>query len=249
MLGDSTRSLVYTASCFKDNDHTEESTGDNMKRPRMIMGDESLKDEEQTKLSKERPSRSILCIISFLFGSFINFVLQGIAYAACHTLVKMFGNDPPNPPAPGSLLLSSSSYYFALASQLDYDVIVVLLFAILYPLIAKSGSLYMRNKFDKEDAPASNPSFRSSIWTERMFLIFGLYFTVGALVGSVSLRTIVVFLSTGMVLPWPPVLNTMIMIVWVLFLITVECFEWRDRRNWDETAEQELEDDDSCSLA
>jgi hypothetical protein len=230
MPGDtsSTPSLLYTASCFKNNDHTEDITGDNMKQPLIIMSNKSLKAEEQTQISKERPSRSILCIQSFLFGSFIVFAFQGIVFAACSTtLVKLFGKDPPTPSAPGLLLQSSLSYYFVLSFQLVIFVILVAVWMRSIYTIMKSGSLYIR----------------SSIWTERMLLIFLLYFAVGALVGSVSLWTIVLFLSTGIMLPWPPVLGIMIMITWVLFLITVECFEWRSHNNWEQTTKHELEDD------
>jgi hypothetical protein len=250
MLGDSTPSRLYTASCFEDNDHTEDITGDNMKQPLIIMSNESLRDEEQTTVSKERPSRSILCIQSFLFGSFIAFAVQGIAFAACD-LVKMFGKEPPKPPAPpGSLLLGSFPYYyFVRASQLEavIFVIVVAVWMTSIYTITKSGSLYIRKKFDKKDAPASNhPRSGSSIsWTKRILFFAGLYFAVGSLVGSTSLWMLMFFLRSGMVLPWPPVFST-VMIGWVFFLITLECFEWRSR-SWHQTTEDEP-DDDSCFL-
>jgi hypothetical protein len=123
------------------------------------------------------------------------------------------------------------------------------LFVILYPLILYTGitrysrSLYMRKKFDKED-----PSSGSSIWTERILLIFGLYFAVGTLVGAVFLWNIMLFLSTGMVLPRPTVLGTMVSSGWVLFLITVEFIEWRSHHRLYQIPEQDLEEDDSCFL-
>jgi hypothetical protein len=48
--------LYYTASIFKDNDRTEDSAGDNMKQPLIIVSssNESLKDEEQATLSLAR---------------------------------------------------------------------------------------------------------------------------------------------------------------------------------------------------
>jgi hypothetical protein len=106
------------------------------------------------------------------------------------------------------------------------------LFVILYPLILYTGitrysrSLYMRKKFDKED-----PSSGSSIWTERMLLIFGLYFAVGTLVGAVFLWNIMLFLSTGMVLPRPTVLGTMVSSGWVLSNggVTIACTKFQNK--------------------
>jgi Mn2+/Fe2+ NRAMP family transporter len=240
MLGDNTPSLLYNTSCScEDNDRTEDSsTGENMKQPLIIImsNESSLKDEEQTKLSQERPSRSIVCIQSFLFGSCIAFALQGIAFVACHTL---------GPSTPGSLLRNYfSKNHLVLASQLDAVIFVIFAAGVGMTLtytITKSGSLFLRKKLDKEDdsATASNPSsVSSSIWTARMLFIAGFfYFADGALVGSAF-----VFLRTGMVLPWIPFLKTM-MGVWVLFLIAVEYFEWRSRQCWHQTTDKELEDD------
>jgi hypothetical protein len=238
ILGNTTRPVRFIASCFETNDPTkEDSNGENMKQPLIIMGNESLKEDEEqeTKLSKERPSRSIVCIRSFLFGSFITFAAQAIAFAPCHALAHMYdGNkDPQKTTAPGSLVRSEPE-----------AVIFIILFTILYAIILYTLTakydrclFYMRIKVDKEDATASNPSSgSSSFWTERMFCFLGLYFAVGALVGSVF------FMGTGMGLPWSPDLTTMV-IGWVLFLITVECFEWRRSHNRDETTDHELEDD------
>jgi hypothetical protein len=188
------------------------------------VSNESFKDEEQAKVLKERPSRSILCIQSFLFGSFISFALEGIAFAGC-TLVHMFGKNIQKQPASGW--------------PEEAVIFVILYLLILYEVITKYPRwLCMRKKFDEED-----PSSGSSIWTERILMIVEVYFVNGAFVGSVSLWNIVFFLSTGIVLPWPPAPITMIMIAWVLFLIAVEWFDWMRSHNWDQTTEHELEDD------
>jgi hypothetical protein len=60
MAHESTPCRLCTASCFDENDHAERSTGENMKQPLISMGNESLEDEEQPKLSKEGASRSII---------------------------------------------------------------------------------------------------------------------------------------------------------------------------------------------
>jgi hypothetical protein len=238
MQGDRTPSLLDTASSiFKDNDHTEEDSTtaeENMKQPLIIVSsNESLKDEkEATTLSQERPSRSILCLQSFLFGSFISFALQGLTFVAC-TLVHMFGKKLQQPPD-ASGWPGGEAFLF-----------VILYPMILYTVITKySRALYLRKKFDKEDPSSSG----SSIWTNRMLLLFGLYFAVGALVGSVSLwNGVVLFLSTGIVLP--TILGTTVASGWVLSLIAVEFIEWRSHhRLQHQIQEQELEEDDSCFL-
>jgi hypothetical protein len=214
MLDDSTPSLLYTASCFQDNHRTEEDSTaeENMKQPLIVMSNVSMNDEE--------PSRSILCIQSFLFGSFITFMLQGVTFAACTLVHNMFGNKVQNPPASG---------------WPEEAVIFVILYPlILYTLITK---LYMQKQFDKEDP---------RVWTERILLIIGVYFAVGAFVGSTALWMIVFVMRTGIVPTWSPDLSIMT-IGWVLFLITVEFSEWSRSRNCDQTTEHELEDD-SCFL-
>jgi hypothetical protein len=233
MLGNTTpSSLLCTASCFADyKDHhttsTEDIDGDTMKQPLIGLTRESLKDEEQATLSQERPCRSILCIQSFLLGTFITFALQGIAFASCRTLVHIYGKKLQEPHLSRSL-----------ASEPEAAIFVIV-FSIVYTLILYTF-LHMRKKFEKEDGTASNPSSGFSLWTERKVDIIGVYFTVGAFVGSSFLWKVVFFMSTGMGLPWSPYLSTMV-ICWVLLLITVECFEWRRSHNWDHTTSRDHE--------
>jgi hypothetical protein len=236
MLGNSTPSRMYTASCFEDSDHTAEdsTTGENMimlKQPLIItMSDEeSLEGEGQTKLQKERQSRSVICK-SFLLGSSFGFALQAMSYAAYYTLFKMFGKD--TTPEPGSLLSWFSYCLLVLISQLDLAIYVAIWLAFLYTT-TKSGSLYMRKKFDND---AANPN-SGSIWTTRMLFMFGVYFLVGLHAGAFSLL-VIVDLFIGMAIPLMPLLRNMMMDFVTLFLIG-KCFDWR-------RVEQEPEDDYSC---
>jgi hypothetical protein len=248
MLRDtSTPSRLYTASCFEDNDHTtEDSTaGENsmfLKQP-LIMSHESLEqDEEQTKLQKERQSRSIICK-SFLLGSSIGFALQVMSFAACYALFKMFGGKDAKP-TPGSLPPSSFSYcMLVLISQLDLAIYLAIWLAFM-ATITKSGSLYMRKKFDKD---AANPN-SGSIWTTRMLFIVGVYFLVGSIFGSFSLWMIV-DLRMGMVIPLMPFFSTM-MIDFVAFIFMVKCFDLSHPSTTTSgySVEQELEDDYSCFI-
>jgi hypothetical protein len=59
-----------------------------MKQPLISMGNESLEDEEQPKLSKEGASRSIIICKSFFLGSSIGFALQVFRFAACCALLS-----------------------------------------------------------------------------------------------------------------------------------------------------------------
>jgi hypothetical protein len=232
MLSDtSTPSHLYTSpSCFKDNDHTEDSTGENMMTQPLVMSNETLENEEQTKLQKERQSRTILCK-SFLLGSSISFALQVMSCAACYTLVKMFGKDPKPSNTPASLLGSLSYCMLVLISQLDITIYVTIWLTFMYT-ITKSGSLYMRKKFDTD---AENPK-------SEMVFIGGVYFLFGTMFGSFSLW-IIVDLRIGMVIPLTQVLILM-MLDLVAFLLMVKCFDFSHAINASgHTAEQELEDD------
>jgi hypothetical protein len=238
----STPSRLYTASCFVDNDHTaEDSTpaGENsmLKQP-LIMSHESLEqDEEQTKLQeKERQSRSIICK-SFLLGSSIGFALQVMSFAACYALFKMFGKDAK--PTPGSLLSSFSYCLLVLISHLDLAIYTAIWLMFFMYTITKSGSLYMRKKFDKD---AANPN-SGSIWTTRMLFIVGVYFLVGLLVGS-FFPWVIVDLSMGMVISLNPLFRFM-MIEFVIFIVMVKCFDLSHTSTTTSgyTTEPKLEDD------
>jgi hypothetical protein len=231
MLRDSTPSRLHTASCLEDNDHTEDNTGagENMKQS-FIMSNESLEDEEQTKLQEERQCRSIICK-GFLLGSSIGFALQGLTFLACYMILKMFGENPK--PTPGSLLSCFSYSMLFLVSQLDIVMYGIIWLTFMYTM-TKSGSLYMRKKFDKD---AANPK-SGSIWTARMLFIVGIYVLFGAVVGSFALWMIA-DLRIGMVVPLMPLFNT-VMIDFVLFLVMIKCF---DCGHSGYTAEEELDDD------
>jgi hypothetical protein len=234
---DNTPSGMYTASCFEDNDHTaEDSTaGENMmmlKQPLITTSnEESLEGEEQTKLQKERQSSSVICK-SFLLGSSFGFALQTMSYAAYYTLFKMFGKD--TQPTTGSLLSWFSYCLLVLISQLDLAIYVAIWLTFLYTT-TKTGSLYMRKKFDKDAATPNS----GSIWTTRMLFMFGVYFLVGLHAGAFSLL-VIVDVCIGMTIPLMPLFRNMVMDFVTLFLIG-KCFDWRRL-----SKEQEPEDDYSC---
>ena len=235
MLHHSAPSHLYTAaSCFEDNDHTEDITGENMLKQPLIMSDESLEDEEQTDLSKVRQIRSIICK-SLLLGIFIGFALQVIPFAAWHALSKMFGKDPK--PTPGSLLSSFSYCMLVLIGQLDLAMYVVIMLTFMYTM-TKSGSLYMRKKFDRD---AANPN-SGSIWTPRMLIVVGIYFLFGATVGSSFSHWIILALRMEMAIPLMPILYTLMVDFVLLFLVSVG-FDWS--HSGYATEQEELEDDDS----
>jgi hypothetical protein len=189
--------------------------------PLITMRNKSLEGERQTKLQKERQSKSVICCKSFLLGSSIGFALQVMACVAYYTLFKMFGKD--TNPTPGSLLSWFSYYMLVLISQLQLAIYIATWLTAMYTS-TKSGSLYMRKKFDKD---ATNPN-SGSIWTTRLLFIVGNYFLLGVLVGAFSLRVIVYLLCIGMVMPWMPLFRSK-MIDFVTFLfITVWWFDWRD---------------------
>jgi hypothetical protein len=101
----------------------------------------------------------------------------------------------------------------------------------------KSGSMYMRKKFDKD---AANPN-SGSIWTTRMLFMVGGYFLFGLHAGAFSILAIV-SLYIGMAMPWMPLfVHTMIDFVLLLFLMSNR-FVWRD------PIYQELDDDHSCAV-
>jgi hypothetical protein len=234
MLRDSTPSRLYTASCFEDNDHTEDSTDENMMKQPLILSNKSLEDEEQTKLQNERQSRTVICK-SFLLGSFIGFVLQVMTCAACYTLFKMFVSDPKPSTTP---LLGTFSYCtLVLINQLDIAIYVAIWLTFMCT-ITKAGSLYMRKKFDKDVA---NPD-AGSIWTTQTLYIVGVYFVFGFIAGSFCLW-ITVTLCTEMMIPLKP-LFTLMMIDFVAFLFVVKCFDWSHAIAASEyTTKQKLEDD------
>ena len=240
MQRDITTSRLYTASCFEDrNDHTDDDNTDaeNMEQP-LIMSIASLKDEEQTMLSQERPSRSILCE-SFMFATSIAFALRGIAFAAFYTIFKMFGGDL-SKPAPGSFLSFFLYCIVFLISQLDLAFYVALWLTLVYTN-TKSGSLHMRKKFDKD---AANSSSGSTIWTERFMMFISFSFLFGAIAGDASFLMIFMALRTGMTPPLMTLLfgRTMMSAI----IIMVKCLsDWRHDRG--HTTEQELKDD-SCFL-
>ena len=237
MLLDCTPSRLYTASCFEDNDqhHTEDSTGEIMLKQPLIMSNASLEDKEQTERSKVRQTASILCK-SLLLGISIGFALQLIPFAAWHALSKMFGNDPK--PTPGSLL--SSFYYcmLVLIRRLDLAMFVVIMLTFMNTM-TKSGSLYMRKKFDREDAANAHSG---SIWTPRMLIIVGIYFLFGVTVGmSVSLW-VIVSLHKEVAIPLMPILYPLMIDFVFLFLVSVG-FDWS--HSGYTTEQEELEDNDS----
>jgi hypothetical protein len=189
-----------------------------------------LKDEGQTKLQQERQSsRSIICK-NFLLGSSIGFALQAMLY---YTLFKMFGED--TKPTPGSLLSSLSHCMLVLTSRLVLALYVAIWLTVMMYTSTKSGSLYMRKKFDKD---AANPN-SGSIWTTRMLFIGGVYFLFGVTTGSYFLW-VGVALHKGMLIPLVPLFRSM-MIDFVAFLFIVKCFDWRHP-----IEQQELLEDDSC---
>jgi hypothetical protein len=166
------------------------------------MSNESLEGEGQTKLQKERQSKSLICK-SLLLGSSIGFALQVMACAAYYTRYKMFGKD--TQPTPGSLLSSFSYCLLVLTSQLHLAIYIATWLTAMYTS-TQSGSLYMRKKLDKD---AANPN-SGSIWTTRMLFMVGGYFLFGLHAGAISFLAIV-NLCTGMVIPWMPLfVHTMI---------------------------------------
>jgi hypothetical protein len=80
----------------------------------------------------------------------------------------------------------------------------------------------MQNKFGKD---AANPSSGSNWSARRMLFIAGVYFLVGAIVGSDCLWMIVAF-RTGMSIPLMS-LFSVVLIEFVLYLITVKCLSDR----------------------
>jgi hypothetical protein len=187
-----------------------------------MMSNESLEDEEQTKLQKERQSRSLICK-SFLLGSSICFALQVMAYAAYYTLLKMFGKD--TTPTPGSLLSLSSYCMLVLTSQLVLALYIAMMLTFLYTT-TKSGSLYMRKKFD-----VTNPN-SGSIWTSRMLYMVGLF---SLFAGSFSLWVIVDLCIGSPLMP----LMSLLMMTDLVFALLLTA-------KWSDPIEPELEDDNSC---
>jgi hypothetical protein len=218
---------IYAASCFEDNDHstTKDSTaGENMmlKQPLITMTNESVEGEGQTKLQ-----RSVIWK-SFLLGSSTGFALQVMACAAYYTLFKMFAKDPQ--PTTGSLLSSFSYYLLVLTSQLHLAIYFATWVTAIYTS-TKSGSLYMRKKFDKD---AANPNSDSIGATH----VVGVYFLTGVHAGSFSIL-VIVDVCIGMVIPLMPLMFLLMTIDFVALLLTAKCFDWSD------LIEHELEDDHS----
>jgi hypothetical protein len=198
------------------------------------MKNESLEGEWQTKLEKQTQSRSVICK-SFLLGSSIGLALQVIVCVAYYFLFKMFGMDAQ--PTPGSLLSSFSYCLLVLTTQLQLAIYLAILLGFMYTT-TKSGSMYMRKKFDKD---AANPN-SGSIWTTRMLFMVGGYFLFGLHAGAFSILAIV-SVYIGMAMPWMPLfVHTMIDFVVLLFLMSNR-FVWRDP-----IYHQELEDDHSCAV-
>lgn len=188
-------------------------------------------------LSRKRQIRGILCK-SFSFGSFIGFAFQAMSFAACHTLLKLFGKDPK--PTPGSFLSSFPYFTLVLLSQLDLALYVAIWLTYAYS-ITKSGSLYIRKKFDKDAADPSS----GSIWTASMLFIAEICFLFGATIGCLSLLMIMA-LCTGMVETILVPFITM-MIDLVLIFIAAKWFAPWICSGCSTTEEQELEDD-SCFI-
>jgi hypothetical protein len=84
----------------------------------------------------------------------------------------------------------------------------------------KSGSLYMRNFFDKD---AANPN-SGSIWTTRMLFMVSVSFLFGTTIGSFFLR-FGVALHSGMVIPWVSLFGYL-MIEFVTHLVIFKWFDW-----------------------
>jgi hypothetical protein len=234
MIRDSTLSRLNTAvSCFEANDPTKDLiTGENMTQPLNMTNAESLEDEEHTKLSKERQSIIIICK-SLLLGSSSGFAVKVISFAAYHA-IKMFGEDS-KPSTVGSHMSSFSYWALVLISLLDFAIHVATWLAFMYT-ITKSGSLYVRKKFDKD---AANPN-SGSIWTTRMLLVAEICFHFGYIVG-VSLWIMIVDLRKNTAIQLMPLLTSM-MIDFFVFLAIVKCFDSSRTISRGYTKEQELED-------
>jgi hypothetical protein len=204
-----------------------------MTQPLNMISNESLEDEEQTKLSKERQSIIIICK-SLLLGSSIGFAVKVISFAACYA-INMFGENSKPPSTVGSHMTSFSYGILVLISLLDFAIHVAIWLAFMYT-ITKSGSLYMRKKFDKD---AANPN-SGSIWTTRMLFVAEICFHFGYIVG-LSLWIIVDSLRINTVIQLIPLL-TSILIDFFVFLAMVKCFDSSRTISRRYTTEQELED-------
>jgi hypothetical protein len=203
-------------------------------QPLMIaMSNESLEGEGQTKLQKERQSRSVICK-SFLLGSSTGFASQAMSYAAYYTLLKMFGKD--TTPEPGSLL-SWFSYCLLVLMSHPYTLIYIVIWlrAVVYVIYSrtKSGVLYHRKKTDEM------LNSDSSIWTTRTVFMVGGYFLFGLHAGAIFFLAIMNLCLGSSLMPlMTSFLYTMINFAICLF--TVKCY-CRDGR----PVEQELGDEHS----
>jgi uncharacterized protein (DUF2062 family) len=220
--------------CYKDSD--EDNSSEIMKRPLitpfMIRSNGSLETEEQTRL--EQQSKHLVVWQAFLLGSAIGFVVQGVVFATCYTIFKIWGQHPTFSGA-----LSHASYcILVILSQVDIVICIGIWSTFVYTM-TKSGSLYMRKKLDQD---VDTPAGANSIWTARMLFVVGIYFLVGVSVGSFSLSTIV-DLRMGMIVPLlTPWLMTVV-VDFSFFYIMIKCFDWGHGKSGDEQEEEEEEGD------
>jgi hypothetical protein len=219
--------------CYKDSD--EDNSSESMKRPlittTMSSSNASLETEEQTRL--EQQSKRLVWQ-AFLLGSAIGFVLHVVLFATCYTIFKIWGEHPTF-----SSSLSHASYcILVLLSQVDIGICIGIWSTFVYTT-TKSGSLYMRKKLDQD---VDTPAGANSIWTARMLFVVGIYFLVGVKVGTCSLWTIV-HLRIGMVVPLTPLLMSVVVEIF-LFYIMIKCFDWGRAGSSKSRGDEEEEDEE-----
>jgi hypothetical protein len=222
--------------CYKYSDE-DNSRSESMKRPLITTTLSStsnasfLETEEQTSRLEQQSKH--LVWQAFLLGSAIGCVLHVVVFATCYTIFKIWGQHPT---FSGSLR-HASYCVLVLLSQVDIVICIGIWSTFVYTMTT-SGVLYMRKKLDQD---VDTPAGANSIWTAHMLFVVGISFLIGVSAGSCSFWTIV-DLRMGVFVPLTPLLMTVVVDLF-LFYIIIKCFEdWGHGKSGDEQEEEEEDD-------
>ena len=229
-------SQLCNSSCFERLD-TSNANAD-LKQPMVVVQDleSSSSSQEQQKTDIARQRVSILILVkSFCFGAFVGLLLQAVSFAAFLVFTKKWGKNPqPDESAPLS--------YWTLYLLIHADVaICALIFVGFVMTMTRKGSMYMRKKFDN-DAHAPNGE---SVWTPLFLLVSGIYFLIGAVVGSCGAWA-VVDVALGTPVPLASLLCSLLVNVGLCCLMIKRCFDWGHGPSF--TADDEPEEDQEDSF-
>lgn len=149
-----------------------------------------------------------------LVGAAAGLFLQVVTFFAFVTILNVWGREP----QPQDLSNRVMYYTLFLMSQADITVYFLITMMFIF-FITRTGPIYRRKKFDREDAE------KGSIWRSRRFLFrAGITFLFGIMFGSVA-PWVVLDYKMGMPLSLAPLVITLLLDL-LLLPVMFRCFDW-----------------------